>query len=201
MGAGHRARRDCRSPGCGGGHGRSAAHPPAASHPHHSRRGKPAERRERPARVPPRRRSRCRERLLLRRGRADVLPRHRREHRDRAGARLAHAAGDGPRHARPYRDHPPVRHHVRRVDDGRTGRPVGRPDRRVLCHCRGADGACANARAGAHPDVCGVGNRRVRAEHPGVHLHRPPDSDRFSRTWSRRSADGISPWPPPCSRP
>ena len=40
----------------------------------------------------------------------------------------------------------------------------------------GADGAGANSRADTHPDLCRVGDGRVRAEHPGVHLHRPADS-------------------------
>ena len=34
----------------------------------------------------------------------------------------------------------------------------------------------AHSRADTHPDICRLGDGGVRAEHPGVHLHRPADS-------------------------
>ena len=57
----------------------------------------------------------------------------------------------------------------------------------------GADCAGENSRSHTHTDVRGMGNCRVRAEHPGVHLHRPADSTRFSRAWKLRTVGDISP--------
>ncbi len=78
--------------------------------------------------------------------------------------------------ARADGDHPPVRHHVRRLDTRRGGRAFGGPDDGVLRDHGGAILPGAHAGACPHPDLRGVGDGGVRADHPGVHLHRPADS-------------------------
>ena len=47
----------------------------------------------------------------------------------------------------------------------------------------------------AHPDLCRVGDGRVRAEHPRVHLHRPADPADPREPGSRRTAAATSPSP------
>ena len=89
--------------------------------------------------------------------------------------------------------------HVRRLDARGAHRALRRADDGVLRDHRGADRARAHARADPHSVVRGLGDGGLRAEHPGVHLHRPADPPDSRRASSRPTRAGISPSPAPCS--
>ena len=199
VGAGDRARRGRGAARRRRGHRGAPAAAPAAPHPDDPRGREPAERRQRAADLSPRdRRGRCRRRLLDRRDCADVHARGRRQHRRRSGARRDHASRAGSRRARAERDHPAVRHHVRRLDPRRAHRPVGRADHGVLRHHRGAAGAGADSGAIAHSVLRGVGDGGLRPEHPGVHLHRPADPADSRLAPAGRIPSATSPSPARC---
>ena len=124
LGAGDRARRHRRATRrrrCDRGAPPVAA---AASPADHPRRRKPAERCQRADDLSAGGRRRCRQRLFLRGGGADVSLRGGRQPGRGAGARVAVPASVRSRPARADRDHSSVRQHVRDLDAGRAHRPV-----------------------------------------------------------------------------
>src|SRR5262249_5401904 len=72
--------------------------------------------------------------------------------------------------ARADRHYSSVRQHVWRVDARRWRWTLGCADDGVLCHYGSPDCASANSRRDPHTDLCSVGDRRVRTEHPGLYL-------------------------------
>ena len=86
----------------------------------------------------------------------------------RAGLGADHA----PHHRGAERHHHAIRRHLHGVDRRRAYRAVRHPHHRRLCDHDRAHRARAHAGAAAGGLLCGVGNRRVRAQRAGVHPDR-----------------------------
>jgi hypothetical protein len=118
-------------------------------------------------------------------GRTHVPARSGRQPGCGTGARVDHLAVDETRAARAHGHHPSVRYGARRVDPCRTHRALGCAHDGVLRHFRGAGRAATHSRPETPPDLCRLGDRRFRAEHPGVYLHRPADPAHLRELGSR----------------
>ena len=164
----------------------------AASPPDDSRRREPAERRERPPDLPPRRRRRRRGRLLRlatwRRRSCSRWPAAWSSARRWRGSLCALSIACST--CRPRSSFSSSRRSASGCSPSSWA--SRRADHGVLRGDRGADGARRELPPGSRiPSYAVWETVGVRAEHPGLHLHRPADSTHSRRAWKPADARAI----------
>ena len=172
MGGRDRARRHRGTARRRGGHRDPAPGQPALPHPEDPRGRKPAQRCQRTPDLPRRGRPGCRRAHEGARVRAVRCAGAVRKPHCRLPVRAGLDPDHAPHHRGAERNHHAIRRHLHGVDRRRAYRAVRHSHHRRLCDHDRPHRARAYPGAAARGLLCGVGNRRVRAQRAGVHYDR-----------------------------